>query len=417
MSEKPVAIVLGGIVPHKNLLEKLKKRGYYTILIDYFENPPAAEAADLHLRESAMDKNAVLAAAKKYDAKLVLCTCLDQQIGIACQVAEELGLPHPYSYKKALEVTNKEKMKKIMWENGIPTSRYFSVHSVSEVHDAGLHFPIMVKPADSCGSAGIKKVEHPQDIPKAVENALHWSRSHTAVVEEFVEGMEVSVYTFIQDKKAHVLLTSQRFSELGEDGTCIKCYASIAPAVVSKQVAADMEKLGTRIAEVFDLDNTAMFYQCMVKDGKIKVIEFAPRISGGICFSTIEENTGFDIINAAIDSWLGNPVKMEYHRPKMYNMTQQIHAYPCVFDHIEGAEKLQEEGILDTLFLHKTKGAHMDNDKASSARVAAALVRTKDRSALPGLAKAVVEGLTVYDDKGKDVSLRGLYLREKDLEP
>ena len=68
MNEKPVAIVLGGIVPHKNLLEKLKKRGYYTILIDYFENPPAAAAADLHLRESAMDKEAVLRAAKKYHA-------------------------------------------------------------------------------------------------------------------------------------------------------------------------------------------------------------------------------------------------------------------------------------------------------------------------------------------------------------
>lgn len=415
MSEKPVAIVLGGIVPHKNLLEKLKKRGYYTILIDYFENPPAAEAADLHLRESAMDKGAVLSAAKKYGAELVLCTCLDQQIGIACQVAEELGLPHPYSYEKALEVTNKEKMKKIMWENGIPTSRYFSVHDVSEIHDAGLHFPIMVKPADSCGSAGIRKVECAGDILEAVENALRWSRSHTAVVEEFVQGAEISVYTFIADHKAHVLLTSQRFSEPGEDGTCIKCYASIAPAVVSDQVAADMEALGTRIAEVFGLNNTPMFYQCMVKDGRIRVIEFAPRISGGICFRTIEENTGFDIINAAIDSWLGNPVKMEYHEPQMYNMTQQIHAYPCVFDHIEGAERLKEEGVLDTLFLHKTKGAHMADDKASSARVAAALVRTKDRGALPGLAKRVVEGLTVYDEAGRDVSVRGLCLREKDI--
>ena len=415
MSEKPVAIVLGGIVPHKNLLEKLKKRGYFTILIDYFENPPAAEAADLHLRESAMDKDAVLAAAKKYGAELVLCTCLDQQIGIACQVAEELGLPHPPPYEKALEVTNKEKMKKIMWENGIPTSRYFSVHDVSEVHDAGLHFPIMVKPADSCGSAGIKKVFCPEEVFAAVENALHWSRSHTAVVEEFVEGVEVSVYTFIAEHKAHVLLTSQRFSKLGEDGSCIKCYASIAPAAVSDQVAADMEKLGTRIAEVFGLDNTAMFYQCMVKDGEIKVIEFAPRISGGICFRTIEENTGFDIINAAIDSWIGNPVHMEYHRPQMYNMTQQIHALPCVFDHIEGAKQLKEQGILDTLFLHKTKGAHMGDDKASSARVAAALVRTKDRSALPSLARRVVEGLTVYDENGKDVSVRGLYLQEKDI--
>ena len=416
MNEKPVAIVLGGIVPHKNLLEKLKKRGYYTILIDYFENPPAAAAADLHLRESAMDKEAVLRAAKKYHAALVLCTCLDQQIKIACEVAEELNLPHPYSSKKAIEVTNKEKMKQIMWKNGIPTSRYFSVHDVSEVHEIGLQFPIMVKPADSCGSAGIKKVENQEEVRRAVENALEWSATRSAVIEEFVEGTEVSVYTFIEDHKAHVLLTSQRFSELGEDGTCIKCYASIAPAAVSDELLSDMEKLGTQIAEVFGLDHTAMFYQCMVKDKKIKVIEFAPRISGGICFRTIEENTGFDIISAAIDSWLGNPVDMTYHRPEVYNMTQQIHARPCVFDHIEGAEALKEQGILDTLFLHKTKGAQMSDGKASSARVAAALIRTEKRSELPHLAKMVVDGLTVFDENGVDVSDRTLYLREKDLQ-
>ena len=164
-------------------MEKLKKRGYYTILIDYFENPPAAAAADLHLRESAMDKEAVLRAAKKYHAALVLCTCLDQQIKIACEVAEELNLPHPYSSKKAIEVTNKEKMKQIMWKNGIPTSRYFSVHDVSEVHEIGLQFPIMVKPADSCGSAGIKKVENQEEVRTAVENALEWSATRSAVIE------------------------------------------------------------------------------------------------------------------------------------------------------------------------------------------------------------------------------------------
>lgn len=414
MKNKPVAIVLGGIVPHKNLLEKLKKRGYFTILIDYFENPPAAVAADLHLRESAMDKEAVLAAARRYHAQLVLCTCLDQQIGIACQVAEELGLPEPYSYAKALEVTNKEKMKQIMWENQIPTSRFFTVHRAEEIPDAELEFPVMVKPADSCGSAGIRKVERKEEIPEAVEYALGWSRSGTVVVEEFVEGTEISVYTFISGKKAHVLLTSQRFSKLGEDGTCIKCYASVAPAVVSGSLFSAMEELGTRIAGAFSLDNTAMFYQCMVHEGQIKVIEFAPRISGGICFRTIEENTGFDIINAAIDSWLGIPVQVECCRPRIYNMTQQIHAYPCVFDHIEGEEKLKEAGILDTLFLHKTKGARIGSEKASSARVAAALIRTEDPGKLPGLAKAVIDGLEVYDDKGKAVMVKGLYLQAAD---
>ena len=36
---KPVAIVLGGTYPHKYLINNLKLRGYYTILIDYYVFP------------------------------------------------------------------------------------------------------------------------------------------------------------------------------------------------------------------------------------------------------------------------------------------------------------------------------------------------------------------------------------------
>ena len=57
---KPVAIVLAGTPPHTALIENLKRRGYYTILIDYFENPPAKKAADEHVRESTLDQEKVL---------------------------------------------------------------------------------------------------------------------------------------------------------------------------------------------------------------------------------------------------------------------------------------------------------------------------------------------------------------------
>ena len=38
---KPIALILGGTVPHSELIKQLKERGYYTILIDYLLNPPA----------------------------------------------------------------------------------------------------------------------------------------------------------------------------------------------------------------------------------------------------------------------------------------------------------------------------------------------------------------------------------------
>ena len=52
---KKTAIVLGGTSPHIALIQKLKDRGYYTILVDYLNNPPAKKVADMHIKESTLD--------------------------------------------------------------------------------------------------------------------------------------------------------------------------------------------------------------------------------------------------------------------------------------------------------------------------------------------------------------------------
>ena len=59
------AIVLGGTRPHITLIQKLKDRGYYVILLDYLESPIAKEYADEHIRESTLDKDLVLKIAKE----------------------------------------------------------------------------------------------------------------------------------------------------------------------------------------------------------------------------------------------------------------------------------------------------------------------------------------------------------------
>ena len=122
--EKPVAIVLGGTAPHIELIRQLHERGYKVVLADYLPNPPAKKHADIHEQVSTMVGDAVLEVARKYDAKLVMSACVDQANITACYVAEKMSLPHPYSYQLASDITNKGFMKKVMWENNIPTTRY-----------------------------------------------------------------------------------------------------------------------------------------------------------------------------------------------------------------------------------------------------------------------------------------------------
>ena len=113
-NNKPIAIVLGGTFPHIELIKNLQQRGYYAVLVDYLDHPPAKDFADEHLQESTLDQDRVLDIAQSRGAKLVISTCIDQANVTACYVAEKLGLPAPYSYETALSVTNKGLMKEKM---------------------------------------------------------------------------------------------------------------------------------------------------------------------------------------------------------------------------------------------------------------------------------------------------------------
>lgn len=157
--KKPIAIVLAGTRPHILLIEKLKQRGFYVILVDYLDNPIAKPYADLHFQESTLNNEAVINIAREYNASLVISTCVDQANLTACYVSGKLGLPHPYSYETAMNVTDKLRMKKIMMENNIPTSKYYNISEsmIQDIYD--LKYPVIVKPADCNSSKGVRKVD------------------------------------------------------------------------------------------------------------------------------------------------------------------------------------------------------------------------------------------------------------------
>ncbi|MBQ3313333.1 MAG: carboxypeptidase-like regulatory domain-containing protein, partial [Prevotella sp.] len=161
---KPVAIVLGGTNPHIELISQLKARGYFVVLVDYLDNPPAKAHADIHDQTSTMDLDAVTEVARRYDASLVMSACVDQANITACYVAEQLGLTKPYSYDTASRITNKGIMKQMMSQYGIPTTKYLYLENSETEPELDLTYPVMVKPADSCASSGVKKARNHDEL-------------------------------------------------------------------------------------------------------------------------------------------------------------------------------------------------------------------------------------------------------------
>ncbi|MGM9614325.1 MAG: acetyl-CoA carboxylase biotin carboxylase subunit family protein [Oscillospiraceae bacterium] len=411
-TERPVAVVLGGTNPHIELIRQLQARGYFVVLADYLENPPAKSAADLHERVSTMDEQAVLDVAKKHQAKLVISACVDQANITACYVAEQLNLTKPYSYKTASEITNKGVMKQVMVAHGIPTTNYFYLEGGETLPDVTLRFPVMVKPADSCAASGVKKANNPEELKQFLKEAKQVSRTGRTVVEEFFSGVEVSAYCFVQDNHANVIMISERLSVIDGENQVLKCYATITPPNISDAAIEKIKEVSTKIANAFRLNNTPLHVQAIVAGDEISIIEFAPRVGGGISYQTIRDNTGFDIISATIDSYLEKKVELHYSEISYCYSVNLIYGIPSVFDHVEGAEKLMEEGIVEGIHYHKTKGMRVYADRASGGRIAAFLVKGANREEVCKKVAYAMEHMEAYDSDGNKIMRKDLYIKK-----
>lgn len=410
--EKQVAIVLGGTAPHIELIRQLHERGYQVVLADYLPNPPAKEHADIHEQVSTLDGDAVLEVARKYSARLVISACVDQANITACYVAEKMNLPHPYPYQLANDITNKGYMKKVMWQNDIPTTRYVFLDKGVELGENPLHFPVMVKPADSCAASGVKKANNKEELTQFLSEAKKVSRTGRTVVEEFFSGVEVSAYAFVQSGVAKILMISERLSIIEGENQVLKCYATITPPNISAGALHKIEAYTTKIAQVFGLDNTPLHVQFICNGDEVSVIEFAPRVGGGISYENIKNNTGFDIISATIDSYLQKPVEVKYSRSRRYFSVNLAYGIPSVFDHLAGVEHLIEKGYIDSIHFHKSKGTTISADRASGGRIAAILVSGNSRQEILDKVKYIFERINAYDDEGNQILRKDLYIQQ-----
>lgn len=403
------AIILGGTSAHIPLIKNLKQRGYTTYLIDYNRNPVAKSHADVHLLESTMDKEKVYQIAKELNADLVIATSVDQANAIACYVSERLELTIPYSYKTALNVTNKALMKSVMEANNIPTSKYYHIKNVDDLEGIELDYPVIVKPTNSNGSKGVKKIEDQKYLIDNIKNAMSFSSDNEAIIEEYKFGQEIGIDCFVSDGEVKILTTRSRKKILQNNNSVEQIYGTKCPANITIQNYEDLLDIANKIAKSFKLNNTPLMIQAIISENEINIIEFAPRVGGGESSKFIMYYTGFDIINATIDSFLNIPVKVSIQDSLYMYSDILLYAQPCVYGKIKNYDNLIKNGVIEYMSEYKSKGMKINSEMTSVNRVGAFLVKATDEVKLQNKIELAISELEIYDINGKPVLNREIY--------
>ena len=396
------AFVLGGTVPHIELINKLKVRGYHVTLIDYYDNPPAKAAADAHVKASTLDLEAVKTIVKEGKGDLVISSCVDQANSVACYVAEQLKLPHPYSYAKSLDVTRKGLMKTIFKQNGIPTSDFYLIDK-NEAREIKLPFPFVIKPTDANSSKGVFKINSEEEFYKKIEESISISREGKAIVEGYVNGTEIQVDCVVIDHKAHVLMTSDKVA-FDNGGRELQVMGFSVPGKLCECFSNRLQEIAQAIVDAFELDNTPFFYQAICDEKDVFVLEFAPRLPGGTRFETVKLVSGFDYIESSIRSFLKEPIKGVIKSPKEKYVMRFLYMKPGVFDHIKGIEELLSDGTVNHFFPFVIKGKQINDSMSSGNRICAIMTNGKTYDEAERKITASLERLSVIDVDGNDKS-------------
>ena len=366
-----IVLVLAGGSDQIALIKELKDRGHKVVLVDYFENPPAKPFADKHIVASTLDKEAITVIAKKENVELVVTACTDQALLTVAKVSENLSLPCYISYQTALNVTNKSYMKRIMIENDIPTAKYVLLKDVVVDSFADFKFPMVVKPVDCNSSKGVKKMETLGTVSKYLQEAINHSRTKEAIIEEFIEGEELSVDMYVENTTAKLLSITNSNKIKNENAfTITQSYYSL----LNNYDEIKIVSIAQKIVNAFELKDTPLLIQMVKNKDEYFILEFSARMGGGSKYKLIEVLSGVNIMSVYVDRILGKFPKVSPEKIVNFATMNYVYCKNGQITEFYGFDTLKENKIIEAYFYYKTVGMEILQSMYSGDRAAGYLI-------------------------------------------
>jgi biotin carboxylase len=298
-------LVLGAGPAQLGLLEAAQRRGLFTIVVDRDPGAPGFALAERRAIISTEDERGIerLAAAERIDG--VIAPGIDWPVGIAARVAAKSGITHPLEPAVAGLAVSKARQRERFGEAGVPQPAW---RLVTEAEDP-VEVPCVVKAPDRQGQKGLNVVRDERELRPAIEAAMEASRNGAALVEDLIEGPEVTVNAWNVPSTENALTVTDR----------ITAEAPAFGVALAHVWPSDDEDAGSAVdvarQAVHSLGITDGPSYTQVRGGK--VMEVAARVGGGHDAELCEFAVGVDLNGLALAAALGEEIPASEPVPRV----------------------------------------------------------------------------------------------------
>ena len=280
------------------LVERAKEMGLRTICFAWAEGAVCKDLCDVFYPISITEKEEILRICRDEHIDGICTIGSDVAAPTVAYVAEEMGLTGN-SYEAAVRAHDKHLMHDALVAAEVDCPR-----------TDGTQLPVIVKPTDRSGSLGVQKVERKEDLAPAIAKAKALSMSGQVIVEEYIEGREISV-EMISCRGVHYALQitdkvttgAPHFVELEHH------QPSDLPAAMQTKIFA----ITRRALDALGITNGASHSEYKItREGRIVVMEIGGRMGGDFIGSDLVKlSTGYDFVEGVIRVALGEIIHPE----------------------------------------------------------------------------------------------------------
>lgn len=390
-------MILGGSILQLPAIKKAKEMGLQVIVVDM--NPEAIGFSEVGIEKeviSTIDIPEVIKAAKKHNIDGIMTLASDMPMRTVAAVAKELNLIG-ISEETALKATDKAEMRKALKKHNVPIPRFYKVTNQLEYCRATKQFQsaFIVKPADNSGSRGIMKVDNIDDknlLEEAYEYSHEFSRNGNIIIEEYMNGPEVSVETLSVDGVCHVIQITDKlttgaphFVEMGHS----------QPSKLPNEIKKKIKEVTIAANKAIGIENGPSHTEIIVTEEGPKIVEIGARLGGdNITTHLVPLSTGVDMVEACIKIALGEKpdVKVKFSKGSAIRYFNQKEG---VIKNIVGIEVARKaKGIKEVSIVHG-KGDLIEEITNSISRIGFVIAQGENEKEADNSCKKVLDIIVI----------------------
>jgi biotin carboxylase len=307
----------------------------------------------------------------RYDIRLNGVACFDcESMELAAVLARHYELPYP-SVTAVNNCRNKYLTKDLWQSQQLPTPKARRIRSQAEAaaffNELGK--ACVLKPLTGSGSEFVfycdsaQACEHSfykiqQGLDRCRANRLYRRRAGDEpqiVAEEFIEGDEYSCDFILENGQAEIIrLTRKMVSSDRAFGTAL---GYLLPGVLPRQISEDqLRQTAYRSATALGLDRAVCMLDFMIDQGRVVLLELAPRPGGDCLPFLLRRSRGLDVLKLFLDFCQQRPLELTPIHDSRALLAMRLHAGKSGILKKIDKQHLQQDPRVKEIYLTRKPG-------------------------------------------------------------